>query len=179
VTRPRTGEPDYPLTADESPEDEAWNQAARGETPLQREDRRYAELLQEVRVAQTGVQILLAFLFSVAFTPRFSDLTTVQRDTYIATLVLGSCSAALLIAPVSNHRLMFGQRLKPELVRVANIVTGGGLILLMLTIAAALLLVVDVTAGPDAAGWITGAVLTWFVFWWYVLPTVIRIRSRR
>jgi hypothetical protein len=53
---------------------ERWNRAARGETPLQRLDRAYAELLQEIRVAQTGVQILLAFLLTIAFTPRFPQL---------------------------------------------------------------------------------------------------------
>src|SRR5262249_5363915 len=68
-----------------------WNAGARGETPLQRADRAYGEILQEVRVAQTGVQILFAFLLTLAFTSRFASITQFQRNAYVVTLML--CAA--------------------------------------------------------------------------------------
>src|SRR5256885_441567 len=80
---------DRPLM-DESPDaHDQWNFSVRRETPTQRLDRNYAEILQEVRVAQTGVQLLLAFLLTVAFTPRFATLTDFERRVYVAALVLG------------------------------------------------------------------------------------------
>ena len=118
-----------------------WNRRVRGETPLQREDRRWIELLQEVRVAQTGVQILLAFLLTVAFTPRFAALDSGLKNIYVITLLLGAGATALLIAPVSIHRLTFGQRLKPQLVSVANVLMVAGLTMLVFTIGSALLLI--------------------------------------
>ena len=77
-----------------------WNQVMREETELQSVDRHFNELLQELRVAQTGVQILFAFLLGLAFTPRFPDLTGEQQGIYLVTLVLSAVSAALLIGPV-------------------------------------------------------------------------------
>src|SRR5215469_10359817 len=79
-------------------EDDRWNYRVRGETPSQRLDRNFVELLQEVRVAQVGVQALLAFLLAVVFTPRFGQLTLFQTDAYVLSLVLGAGSTALLIA---------------------------------------------------------------------------------
>jgi uncharacterized protein DUF6328 len=91
-----------------------WNQAVRGETELETRDRQFTELVQEPRVAQTGVQILFAFLLGLAFTPRFPDLSRAQQGVYLATLVLAAVSAALLIAPVGYHRTVFRQRLRPR-----------------------------------------------------------------
>src|SRR4029450_333255 len=90
-----------------------WNQLARGETELQADDRHFNELLQELRVAQTGVQILFAFLLGLAFTNRFPDLTGGQQAVYLTTLVLSAVSAALLIGPVGYHRTGFPPRPRP------------------------------------------------------------------
>src|SRR5438105_9777609 len=76
-----------------------WNAGARGETPLQRADRAYGEILQEIRVAQTGVQILFAFLLTLAFQARFGQTTGFQRHVYVVTLMLCAAATALLIAP--------------------------------------------------------------------------------
>jgi Family of unknown function (DUF6328) len=113
----------------------------RRQTTAQQADRRYGELLQELRVTQTGVQVLLGFLFTVVFSNRFKELTGHQQDIYLTTLILGASATAVLIAPVSFHRFLFGRRMKPELVRAANRLTLLGLGLLMCTIAAATLLV--------------------------------------
>src|SRR6059036_3433818 len=91
-----------------------------GEDPLQRADRNMIELLQELRVAQTGVQILFAFLLGLSFTPRFPDLQPSQQAVYVTTLALSASSAAFLIAPVSYHRLVFRRRLKARLVQTSH-----------------------------------------------------------
>src|SRR5215211_6252780 len=109
-----------------------WNHIARGETELQSVDRHFNELLQELRVAQTGVQILFAFLLGLAFTPRFPDLTGGQQGIYLVTLVLSAVSAALLIAPVGYHRTVFRQRLRPQLVTTGHRYAIAGLVLLLL-----------------------------------------------
>src|SRR5256714_6588449 len=92
----------------------------RSEAPLERWDRNFSELLQELRVAQTGVQVLFAFLLTLPFTNRFERITGVQRGTYVVTLVAAAAATALLIAPVSYHRLVFRQGRKPQLVRTGS-----------------------------------------------------------
>src|SRR5256885_15310569 len=88
----------------------------RRETPLERWDRNFSELLQELRVAQTGVQVLFAFLLTLPFTNRFERIDGVDRYTYVCTIVAAAAATALLIAPVSYHRLVFRQgRKRPPL----------------------------------------------------------------
>ena len=99
-----TRDPDHP--ADPDLPDEDWNAQARDETDQERLDRNFLELLQELRVAQAGVQILFAFLLSLAFTQRFAELTSGQRDVYIVALVASAVAAALFIGPVAWHRLL-------------------------------------------------------------------------
>jgi cation transport ATPase len=163
---------------EDSSDDDSWNHIARGETPLQRVDRQYGELLQEVRVAQTGVQFLLAFLLTVVFTPRFLELTASQKMIYVITLVLGAAATALLMAPVPFHRIVFRRRLKRELVTTASLLTLGGLTLLVLTISSALLLIFDVVLGFRYAIWLTLGIVVWFGLWWYAVPLWQVLRRR-
>lgn len=155
-----------------------WNYAVRGETPTQRLDRNYGEILQEVRVAQTGVQLLLAFLLTLAFTPRFAALTEYQRNIYVASLVLGAAANALLIAPAPFHRMVYGRRLKLQLVRASSRFALSGVTLLMLALTSSLLLILDVVIGTHRALWIAGGTFGWFTLWWYVAPLWSRIRNR-
>jgi hypothetical protein len=141
-------------------------------------DRNYAEILQEVKVAQTGVQLLLAFLLTLAFTPSFGQFTDLQRTLYVAGLVLGATSTALLIAPASFHRLVYRLRLKKELVRASSRFAAGGLFLLMLALGASLMLILDVVLGTPFAVWITTGLLGWFSIWWYVVPLCFRVLAR-
>lgn len=154
-----------------------WNFSVRRETPTQRLDRNYAEILQEVRVAQTGVQLLLAFLLTVAFTPRFATLTEFERRVYVAALVLGAAATALLIAPAAFHRLVYQRRLKRQLVLASSRFALCGLTLLMLSIGSALLLILSVTLGPPLAAWFTAGALGWFALWWFVVPMWTRLRN--
>jgi hypothetical protein len=154
-----------------------WNAEARGETPMQRADRAYAEILQEVRVAQTGVQILFAFLLALAFQARFGDITSFQRGAYVVTLMLCAGATALLIAPAAFHRMIYRRRLKQHLVRVANRLALSGLVLLLLSMVSAVLLIMDVVLGLVPAVLMAAAVLVWFTMWWFVLP--LRTRARQ
>jgi hypothetical protein len=154
-----------------------WNAEARGETPMQRADRAYGEILQEVRVAQTGVQILFAFLLALAFQARFADITGFQRGVYVVTLMLCAAATALLIAPAAFHRMIYRRRLKQHLVRVANRLAITGLVLLLLSMVSAVLLIMDVVLGRVPAFILAAAVLTWFTMWWFVLPLLTRVRD--
>ena len=153
-----------------------WNAEARGETPMQRADRAYAEILQEVRVAQTGVQILFAFLLALAFQARFGDITSFQRGAYVVTLMLCAGATALLIAPAAFHRIIYRRRLKQHLVRVANRMAITGLALLLLSMVSAVLLIMDVVLGLAPAIALAAGALAWFTIWWFVLP--LRSRAR-
>ncbi|MFC9461059.1 DUF6328 family protein [Streptomyces sp. NPDC056983] len=146
----------------------------RHETPLERADRNFGELLQELRVTQTGVQILFAFLLTLAFTARFPSLDAVQRATYIATLLLAVLAAALLTAPAALHRALFRRGAKPQIVQMSSRLATAGLSVLALALAGSVLLVVDVTAGR-AAGIAAGAgTFAVCVGLWGVLPRLAR-----
>ncbi|MCS0634861.1 DUF6328 family protein [Streptomyces sp. LP05-1] len=149
------------------------------ETARERVNRRWHEILQETRVAQTGVQILFGFLLSVAFTPLFRDLATFDRVVYVLTVVLGAGATASLIAPVSIHRFLSGQRLKAEVVEAAGRLMMTGMVLLALTIGCTLLLILHVVLPSLLAELIAGGVMLWFALCWYVLPLRLRRRARR
>jgi hypothetical protein len=156
-----------------------WNAAERGETPLQRADRAYGEILQEIRVAQTGIQILFAFLLTLAFTNRFAAITTFERQIYVVTLLLCAAATALLIAPAAFHRMVYRRRLKQHLVQVANRLALSGLALLVLAMNSAILLILDVVIGFSPALFLTLGALGWFAVWWFVVPAWSRLRHRR
>jgi hypothetical protein len=148
----------------------------RNETEMQRLDRNYAELLQELRVAQTGVQLLVAFLLTIAFTPRFVETTPFQRAVYITTLLLAVASTILLIAPVSHHRIVFRHRLKSELVNAANSEALAGLTLLAFALLGAVLLITDFLFDGRGVPATVAAVAVMFAVFWVGLP--LRDRSR-
>lgn len=117
--------------------------AGRNETELERCDRNLVELLQEVRVVQTGVQVLFAFLLTAPLAPRFPELSQFQRLTYFGTLLAAGAAAILLIAPTAYHRILFRLGDKEHLVSVANRFTLAGLTCVAVSMVGALLLVTD------------------------------------
>jgi hypothetical protein len=147
---------------------------SRGETVDQVLDRNLNELLQELRVAFTGVQILFAFLLSLAFTQRFQQLDRFDLGVYTAALMTTALATLTLIAPVSFHRLVFRRRQKAALVIVADRLLIVGLAFLVAAITASVLLILDVALGRGQA--IVGSSLTalYGVLAWYVLPLGIR-----
>lgn len=148
----------------------------RGESKDQRIDRNYDELLQELRVAQAGVQILFAFLLGIAFQQRFSSISSVQRVIYIITLILTAAATILLIAPVAIHRLLFRRHHKAELVEVSNFLAISGLTALMLAVVGGVWLILLEVASPLVTGLLTGLVAVLFLVTWIVVPLWIRRR---
>jgi hypothetical protein len=151
--------------------DEEWNRSQRqGESEAQRLDRNFVELLQELRVAQTGVQILFAFLLTLAFTERFGAVTDFQRGLYYGTLVASAMATSLLIAPVSLHRLLFRRHQKRRVVEAANRLALGGLVALWMALVGVLWFITDVLYGhgPGAAAAVLS--LLWFGALWFALP---------
>ncbi|MGW6707705.1 DUF6328 family protein [Streptomyces sp. NPDC054956] len=148
----------------------------RNETVEERADRQWQELIQEIRVAQTGVQILFGFLLTVAFTPVFHGLEQADRTIYIVTVILGSLATGALIGPVAFHRIVSGRRIKPEAVAWAARLTFTGLVLLLATCTAALLLVLRVATHNALAPWLVGGVLAWYLLCWFALPLWARMR---
>ncbi|GAA3388014.1 DUF6328 family protein [Streptomyces roseoviridis] len=148
----------------------------RRETPAERADRRWTEIVQEIRVAQTGVQILLGFLLTVVFTPTFRQLGQTDKTIYIVTVVLGSLATGALIGPVSLHRIVAGRRIKPQAVVWAARLTFVGLVLLLATLTSALLLILRVATHDGYVPWLVSGVLAWYLICWFVLPAWIRMR---
>ncbi|MFG3109862.1 DUF6328 family protein [Streptomyces tendae] len=149
------------------------------ETPRERVNRRWNEIMQETRVAQTGVQILFGFLLSVAFTPLFHDLDTFDHAVYVTTVISGATATACLIAPVSIHRFLSGQRMKAEMVEVAHRLMMCGMLLMAVTIGCTLLLILHVVVPGLMAKLLVGGVMVWFGLSWYALPLWLRHRSAR
>ncbi|MGW7068915.1 DUF6328 family protein [Streptomyces sp. NPDC054855] len=146
----------------------------RNETRFERADRNFAEILQELRVTQAGVQILFAFLLTLAFTERFPSLDTVQRSTYVATLLLAVLAAALFTAPAAVHRSLFGQHSKPLIVRVSSRLAGIGLAVLVFAVSGAVLLVVDVAVGRTGGIIASAATFVVCAGLWGLLPLLVR-----
>jgi O-antigen/teichoic acid export membrane protein len=144
------------------------------ETEEERWQRNFGELLQELRVAQTGVQILFAFLLTIVFNARFGELSDVQRDVYLVALLSAAASVSMLIGPVAYHRMLFRQRRKPEIVRIAHRMASAGLAFMVIAMVSSVFLVVDFIVNQIAAGIVTGVVAVWFVLWWGVLPWLRR-----
>lgn len=147
---------------------------ARGETPDEVLDRNVNELLQELRVVLTGVQILFAFLLTLAFTARFSDLGTFATTVYTITLMSTATATVILIAPVSYHRQLFREHRKEQLVEFAGRALVIGLALIMIGISSAVLLVLDVVLGRWPAIAACGFVLLIGAVAWYAVPLLQR-----
>lgn len=149
----------------------------RHETEAEKYDRNWVELLQELRVTQTGVQILAGFLLTLPFTNRFVDLSDGYRKLFLVAFGLAAVSIALIIAPVSAHRFLFGRHEKDVLVHMAGGFAKVGLASLALTIVSVVVLIFGVVMGLTT-GVIAGvAMLLFFVLVWVVLP--IRLIGRK
>lgn len=150
----------------------------RHETELERADRNLGELVQELRVAQTGVQMLFAFLLIVPFSARFGEVTAVQRGAYFAALLLAAAAAILLIAPASQHRLLFRQNDKRHLLFSANRLAIAGMAALGGSVIVSLALITDVLYGDVATAIVSAAALAALAVLWYALPLRRRRKAR-
>jgi hypothetical protein len=153
--------------------------SGREESEDERLDRNLGELLQELRVALPGVQVLFAFLLAVPFQRNFTEISPFEEKVYFATLLCTAVSAALLIAPTAYHRMTFHFQQKRWLVFVANRMVIAGLAFLALAMTGAILLITDVLFGGVATFVFTGAALAMFVVLWWLLPLRRRLSLRR
>ncbi|GAA4728250.1 DUF6328 family protein [Modestobacter marinus] len=143
---------------------------ARGETPDQVLDRNVNEVLQEIRVAITAVQVLFAFLLTLPFQSRFADLGTFGTTVYAITMTSTALATVVLIAPVSFHRMLFRRRQKAAIVQFADRCLMVGLTLLLTAVVSAVLLVLDVVLGRWPAVAVCTAISLVGLVTWYLLP---------
>ena len=151
----------------------------RDESEAQRLDRNFNEQLQELRIAQTGVQILFAFLLTIPFQQRFTSLTDLQRGIYVVTLLSVAICTLIFMAPVAMHRMLFREGLKDFVVRHTDTLIGTGLFFLGTGIVGGVVLVLDVLLKDTAALWIGGALAVLGLSLWVLLPMSQRRRGRR
>jgi len=151
--------------------------SGREESEGERLDRNLSEMLQELRVALPGVQVLFAFLLAVPFQQNFTKITQFQETVYFATLLLTAISAALLIAPSAYHRMTFRQQQKDHLIFLANKFAIAGLGFLALAMTGAIMLITDVLYGSTATAITAGTALLVFILLWYLLPLKRRLAS--
>jgi hypothetical protein len=143
---------------------------AEEETERERIDRNWNELLQELRVAQTGVQILTAFLLTLPFQPAFKDLSDSRTYVYVGVLLSAMLSMLFLLSPVALHRALFHKGVRPWLVEAANAFSRGGLVLLVAANVGAVWLVLDVVLGVTPASIVAAILAGLTTIGWIVLP---------
>lgn len=144
------------------------------ESPKQRLDRELIELLNEVRVALPGAQVLFAFLLVLPFQNRFMDLTPLQKDLYAGALMASAAAIALLIAPSSYHRFNFRRPMKERMIRWANALLLIGMALIAVGVTLAVALVIDLALGDVAAIVLAGGTALWFAWFWFAVPWLRR-----
>jgi hypothetical protein len=165
--------PHYPISppSDDHP--------ARNETELERCDRNLSELLQEVRVAQTGIQVLFGFLLAVVFTPRFRAMSGFERIDYFATMLAAAAGAVLLIAPTAHHRILFRLGDKRHLVTIANTFTLLGLGAVALAMVGVVILVSDAMFPSAVTVVVTAFAAAGFATTWFLMPLARRSAIKR
>ena len=152
-------------------DDAAWNRQVRHETETQRLDRNWSNLLQELRVVQTGVQLLTGFLLTLPFQQRFQDLSDTQEVIYLVTVTCSVTATMVLVAPVGLHRLLFRQHALPTLVATGQRLAIGGITVLGFALVGVVLLIFSVVVNM-LAGVIAGAVALLMFFGFWILPAV-------
>jgi hypothetical protein len=141
-----------------------------GEDRQERVNRELIELLNELRVVLPGAQVLFAFMLTVPFSQRFTEVNAAERWVYFGALLCLALGTALLIAPSSYHRLRFRHGDKERMLVASNRMAVGGMALLAVAMAGVVGLITDVVFGMPAAGIAAGGVAAWFAWFWYGLP---------
>jgi predicted membrane channel-forming protein YqfA (hemolysin III family) len=148
------------------------------ESKDERLDRELIELLNELRVALPGVQVLFAFLLTVPFSQRFGQLTGLQRDVYFGTFLATALASLLFIAPTAYHRLRWRDRDKEQLLQTSNREAIAGTVFLATAITGTVFVITDVLFGVPWASAIAGAFAGLLVWLWYGIPLTRRARER-
>jgi len=146
----------------------------RHETETERLDRNWASILQELRVTQTGVQLLTGFLLILPFQERFAELSTYERGVYLATVFFSIGATVLLIAPVGFHRILFRRRRLDTIVSTAHRLELSGLVLLGLALTGVVMLITGTVVNPVVGAIAGGCTALAFAYFWIVLPLTYR-----
>jgi Family of unknown function (DUF6328) len=149
----------------------------RSEDEQERLNRQMAELLQELRVALPGVQVLFGFLLAVPFQQRFETVSSFERTVYTVTLIAAATATALFIAPSAYHRIVFGSGLRPSIIRVGTWELLGGLASLAVAMNGAVLLVTHFILAASTAVVLVALTGTLYVTLWFGLGVVQRMRA--
>jgi Family of unknown function (DUF6328) len=165
---------------DSSPGGQTASEGARrrGETEEERLDRNLMELLQELRVALPGIQVLFAFLLVVPFQQGWGAVTDFEQTVYYVTLLLTAAASVCLIAPTARHRIRFRELDKEWVVQTGNRLTIAGLAFLGLAMAGALLLIAHVVYDTEVAAVTTAVVLILITSVWFLAPPIREARER-
>ena len=150
------------------------HESGRPESEEERADRNLSDLLQELRVALPGVQVLFAFLLTVPFTQRFSDLSDFEEKLYFGVLITVALATVLLVAPTAGHRILFRRQQKEYLVTVANNLSLAGMFLLALAMCGAIALISHFIFGTITAIISTAVMAVAFIGFWFTGPVIRR-----
>jgi DMSO reductase anchor subunit len=162
--------------SDDRPGLQQHPESGRPESEEQRADRNLSDLLQELRVALPGVQVLFAFLLTVPFTQRFSDLSDFQEKLYFGVLISVALATVLLVAPTAGHRILFRRQQKEYLVTVANNLSLAGMFLLAVSMCGAIALISDFIFGSATAIVSTAVMAGAFIGFWFTGPIIRRAK---
>lgn len=155
-------------------DDQQWDRDVRSESPVERLDRNWNDLLEELRVVQTGVQLLTGFLLTLPFQVRFEKLNLFQTNVYLCTAAVAVVSTGLLIAPVSVQRVLFRRHARRVMVAVAHRLALFGIAFLGVAIIGVALLVFDVVRDRAAGVTAAGIVALFLIILWIVMPIGLR-----
>jgi amino acid transporter len=159
------------------PPDGEHREPERDESAKEKRDRELIELLNELRVALPGVQVLFAFLLTVPFSQGWAKLTNTQEGVFFATFIATALATALLLTPSAYHRMRFRQADKERLLRIANIAAVAGLVFLLVAIAGCVFLITDVLFNALAASIVAGVIAAGYASLWFALPLSRRLRE--
>src|SRR5262245_15378915 len=166
------------MDVDHPEADQRWDDRERSETATERLDRNWSTLLQELRVTQTGVQLLTGFLLTLPFQQRFDRLDDLMRAVYAGTVACSIAATIALVAPVATHRLLFRQRRLKELVSASHRLAMVGVGLLGLALVGVTVVVIDMVYGRNAALGAGAIALLAFLTVWLVIPALLRVSRR-
>ena len=145
--------------------------------PESKQDRELIELLNELRVALPGVQVLFAFLLAVPFAQRFAQVTSTQKGAFFVALITTALASALLIAPSSFHRIQWREHDKERLLVISNGFAIAGLAFLALSMTAVVFTITDVLFGGPTSTWVSIAIGLVFAVLWYLIPLYRRSQT--
>jgi hypothetical protein len=176
---PTHDEPDPATSGRPGRSDDAWDAEQRHETPTERLDRNWTDLLQELRVVQTGVQLLTGLLLTLPFQNRFSQLSPGKQNIYLVTLVAAVAATCFLIAPVALHRMLFRQHARRITVDVAHRLAVVGLVLFAAATVGVVLLIFEVVHNVPTGVVAAACVLVLLLVLWLALPLYLRRHQER